>query len=410
MALILVALRNVFRNRRRSILNIIALCLGTCLMVLGLGWVEGYHSYVYTAMQNFESGEVQLIPEGYLQEERRLPLDLNLSGYRELKDRLLSVPEVREATGRIDFSMRLSNRKESIYLVGRAIDPESEANTTVLADYIHSGDYLSSQQGGVLIGKALAERMAVQPGDTVYIVAQDKYGVENFIDIRVAGIFNYGFPPIDKNVVFMDLASAMDLLSMEDEVTRIVMRLNPGISPEKGVSLLRRQGIRGEIHSWKTFAQATVSAVETDTRSFYLMLIILYLLIVLGLLNSMSMSVHERTREIGSLRALGMKRREVLGLLLAESGWISLISAAVAIVLSMPMVWYLGSVGLDITSRMPESIPVPFGEQFYADFRIRHFAISLAAATLSAMVGTIRPSVKASRLVVAEALRGGRIV
>ena len=92
MAFILLALRNVFRNRRRSVLNIIALSLATCLMVLGLGWVEGYHSYVYRAMQNFESGEVQLIPEGYLQEERRLPLDLSLPGYQSLKTRLLAMP------------------------------------------------------------------------------------------------------------------------------------------------------------------------------------------------------------------------------------------------------------------------------------------------------------------------------
>jgi len=196
---------------------------------------------------------------------------------------------------------------------------------------------------------------------------------------------------------------------MKSEVTRLVLRLNPGTSPEEGTALLRRQELEGEVYSWKRFARATVSAVETDSRSFYMMLVILYLLIVLGMLNSMSMSVHERTREIGSLRSLGMKQREVIILLLAESCWISVISAAIAIIFSLPMVWYLGSVGLDITSQIPESIPVPFGEQFYADFRIRHFAISIAAATLTAMLGTIRPARKASRLVVADALRGGKI-
>ena len=294
-------------------------------------------------------------------------------------------------------------------MAGRAIDPESEANTTVLADYIHSGSYLSSQRRGILIGKVLAERLKVNPGDTVYLLARDKYGVENFIDIQVAGIFNYGFPPIDRKVVFIDLESAMDLLDMPNEVTRIVMRLNQGTSPRQSLTVLRTNAFPGEVHSWKTFAQATVSAVETDTRSFYLMLIILYLLITLGLLNSMSMSVHERTREIGTLRAIGMKRREVMGLLLAESGWISLMAAAIAIILSIPMVWYLGSIGLDITAQMPEELPVPFGEQFYADFRIRHFITSIAAATLSALIGTIKPSFAASRLIVADAMRGGRI-
>ena len=80
--------------------------------------------------------------------------------------------------------------------------------------------------------------MNVSPGDTVYIVARDRWGAENFIDIQVAGIFHYGFPPIDKHVVFLDLQSAMDLLDMYNHVSRIVMRLNPGISAEKGAALL----------------------------------------------------------------------------------------------------------------------------------------------------------------------------
>ena len=151
MELIAIALKNVFRNRRRSILNIIALSLATALMVLGLGWVEGYHTYIYRAMQDFESGEVQMVPEHYIEEQRRFPLDLALEDYTGLKSRLKSYPEVREATGRIDFTLRLSNRKESVWLAGRAIDPESEANTTVLPRYIAEGNYLTAGRGGDFI-------------------------------------------------------------------------------------------------------------------------------------------------------------------------------------------------------------------------------------------------------------------
>lgn len=407
MELIRIALRNVFRNKRRSILNIIALSLATALMVLGLGWVEGYHTYVYRAMQNFESGEVQLIPQGYLEEGRRMPLDINLPDYASLKGRLKSIAGVREATGRIDFSLRLSNRAESIYLVGRAIDPESEANTTVLADYIKEGSYLGENRGGILIGKELAKRMGVEPGDTVYVAAQDRYGVENFTDIRVAGIFHYGFPPIDKNVVFLDLEQAMRLLDMEDRVTRVVMRLDPSLTPAEGAELLKAETLPGEIYSWKRFAQATVSAVEADSNTFYLMLVILYLLIVLGLLNSMSMSVHERTREIGTLKAIGMKRRSVVLMLMAESAWLALIAAFVAVLISLPLIWYLGSIGIDISAQLPEEIPVPFGEQFYANFKVKHFLLSIGVASLSALLGTLRPAWKASRLAVADAMRGG---
>ncbi len=407
MELIRVALKNVFRNRRRSILNIIALALATALMILGLGWVEGYHTYIYKAMQDFESGDLQIVPEDYLKEQRRFPLDLALNDYKNLKAQLKSYPEIREATGRIDFSLRLSNRKESVWLAGRGIDPESEANTTVLTRFIEQGSYLSSNSEGILLGKELAKRMGVSPGDTVYIVARDRYGAENFVDIRVSGIFHYGFPQIDKNVVFLDLESAMELLDMDNQVSRIVMRLSPGISVNRGVDTLAGKKLPGEVHGWKTFAQATVSAVEADSGSFYMMLTILYILIVLGILNSMSMSVHERTREIGTLRAIGMKKAHLTVMLLSESGWLALIAAACALILSVPMIWYLGHVGLDISSQMPEEIPVPFGEMFYADFKVHHFLFTVAVTSLAALAGTLRPALKAAKLTVADSMRGG---
>ncbi len=407
MELLSLALKNVFRNRRRSLLNIIALALATALMILGLGWVEGYHTYIYKAMQDFESGDLQMVPENYLREQRRFPLDLALDDYSSLKAQLKSYPEIREATGRIDFSLRLSNRKESVWLAGRGIDPESEGNTTVLSGFIDQGNYLSSNSRGILLGKELAERMDVSPGDTLYIVARDRYGAENFVDIRVSGIFHYGFPQIDKNVVFLDLESAMELLDMDNRVSRIVMRLSPGVSINRGVDILNGRDLPGEIYGWKTFAQATVSAVEADSGSFYMILTILYILIVLGILNSMSMSVHERTREIGTLRAIGMKRGYLTSMLLAESAWLALIAAAFALILSIPMIWYLGTVGLDISSQMPEEIPVPFGEMFYADFKLHHFLVTMAVTSLAAFAGTLRPAFKAAKLTVADSMRGG---
>jgi putative ABC transport system permease protein len=193
---------------------------------------------------------------------------------------------------------------------------------------------------------------------------------------------------------------------MDNQVTRIVMRMDEGLSPAGGVRLLKEQNLPGEVYSWKTFAQATVSAVRADTNSFYIILVVLYLLIVLGLLNSMSMSVHERTREIGTLKAIGMKKNQVVALLMTESAWMALISAAAAVLISLPMIWYLGSVGLDISSQMPDTIPVPFGEQFYADFRLRHFLIAVGIATVSGLLGTLRPALRAARMLVADAMRG----
>ncbi|MBU0935769.1 MAG: ABC transporter permease, partial [Spirochaetes bacterium] len=84
MKLLHIALRNIFRNRRRSVLNLIALTTGFVVLLLGLGWVQGYHSYVYGSMIDLETGHAHYLAKGYLEEQRRLPVDIGISNYAEL--------------------------------------------------------------------------------------------------------------------------------------------------------------------------------------------------------------------------------------------------------------------------------------------------------------------------------------
>jgi putative ABC transport system permease protein len=105
------------------------------------------------------------------------------------------------------------------------------------------------------------------------------------------------------------------------------------------------------------------------------MIVIMYLLIVLGILNSMSMSVHERTREIGTLRAIGIRRKSLVRLFMLEALWLALPAILAALILSVPGVYYLQFVGVDLAGALPPDLPVPFGERFRADFQAWHFML-----------------------------------
>ena len=306
----------------------------------------------------------------------------------------------------IYFSVKLSHKSNSIPLAGVAIDPESESNITVIKNYIKSGSYLGKNNKGILIGSPIANKINLKPGDTVFLTAMDKYGVENLIDTKVAGIFFFNFPAMDKQIIFTDLDTASFLLSMEDEVSKIVLSFNDNKNNDSKINNInenyRSKGIKS--YTWKKFEQTVVSAVEADSNSFYLILIILYILIVLGILNSTSMNIYERTKEIGTLRAIGMKKNEVILLFLFESIGLSVISAVIAFIISLPAVYYLGFVGIDISSSIPEEIPVPFGEMFYADFSISHFIIAISISCFSVILGSIKPSKRAADLVISKAL------
>ena len=405
MKLLHIALRNIFRNRRRSVLNLIALTTGFVVLLLGLGWVQGYHSYVYGSMIDLETGHAHYLAKGYLEEQRRLPVDIGISNYAELRRLLLEHPSVEAAGGRIDFAVKVAAAGQALWLIGRAVEPAEEKLVSTIDDFVVEGSFFDSGRG-LLVGRPVAEALGITAGSTVFLTARDKNGVENFIDIKVAGIFDFGYPLMDKSMVFIDMESAVRLLDTVDMVNRLVARLKPGISPERFLADAPQLPGNGEWHSWRRFADAAVKAVEADSGGFYGLIVIIYILISLGVLNSLSMTVHERSREIGTLKALGWRPARIRWLFLLEALSLASIASLAGLLVSLPLIAWLQGQGVDLTGAMPADMPVPFGERFRADFLPWHFMFSFGLSFLTALLGAWLPAGRGARLPIALALRG----
>lgn len=404
------AARNVFRNRRRSILNMIAISIGVALMFVCLGWVQGYETYIYSTVIRFQTGSAQLLHEGYEEEAARLPLDLVLPEYPQVRSRLLATPGISGASGRIDFLARLITPAGSVRLLGQGIDAEAERDVTILSRKIVRGSYLDGQPG-LLLGSGIAGKLGVEPGSVVFVSATDKYGVENRTALPVRGIFSFGYGAMDDGIVYLDLPSAQYLLDLDDEVTRIVLA-GPGGDRVRAAASGFVDGL-GEgypptkAYGWQEFAKATVSGVRTDTYSFYVVAVILFGLIIVGILNSMSMSVHERTRELSTLRAIGFRRRDAKRLILLESLILAAIGTATGLLVAAPVAVWLGIYGVDIAGSIPKDFPVPFGEMYHADYRPWHALVSIALGIGACLAGSIIPARRVARLPIAETIGGG---
>lgn len=225
-------------------------------------------------------------------------------------------------------------------------------------------------------------------------------------------------------MIYLDLATATELRDLDGAVTHVVVRIEDGRGVPSAVDAIEEvlgaaasrssnaergtddgEGTILEVRPWQDFARAAVSAVEQDTYSFTIMMAVMYLLIVVGILNSMSMSAHERTREIGTARAIGMRGRSLLVMFGFESVWQAVIAAAIALIVTAPVAIWLAAIGVDIASSMPENIPIPFGERFRADFALWHYLFTAAGGLLTALIGAIIPARRAARLTAADAMR-----
>jgi len=408
MRLFLLAFKSVFRNKRRSILNICALCLGMVVMFLGLGWVNGYHTYIYKSLMDFDTGSAQILNREYQDQARRYPLDLTVPDYARFREQLAENPDIDAVAGRINFIGTMSARGNSVTIGVSAVDPTHEAEVTVLQRQIVEGEYLVDGEGGLLLGRPLADKLKIGVGEVLFLSAVDKDGVVNLIDLPVVGLFSYGYPMMDEGQVFITLDSAWALLGLEDEVTRIVLSLSDSINPLRWVE--RHQSDWAEtglaVYDWKIFASTAVSAVESDSISFYVVLVIIYILTTIGMLNSMSMSMHERTREFGTLRAIGMKNRSLLLIITFEGISIALISMVFAMIISAPLVYLLQGIGFSFGEIMDGGLPIPFGERFRADFRVWQAVLTMGTAIVAAAIGSVLPARRIAKKTIARSLGG----
>ena len=134
------------------------------------------------------------------------------------------------------------------------------------------------------------------------------------------------------------------------------------------------------------------------------MIVVIYILILLGILNSMSMSIHERIREVGTLRAIGMRACKVTRMFLAESTVIALIGAFFGLLFAGVFAFYLSTVGIDFSSYLPKDMPIPFGEHFTADYRWYDFVLGTLLGVVTAVIGGYPPSRRAAGTPISEAM------
>jgi len=407
--LFLVGLRNIARNPRRSVLNATALSLGVAVMIIGLGWIRGYHTTIYGGVRNLETGDIEVLRDGYLDQERRLPLDLSIQDSASVAEKILRDPSVAAAAERIDFGATVGSAAGSVRVLGRGIDPAAESKVTTTSTFIAQGSFLSAGASGVLLGASLAAKLGIRVGEPVALSATDRYSVQNFIEIPVLGILRFGIPSLDDNLVFVDLATAQQLLSMPGSATRLVIRLRNGAS-EDGVLASLREMLRGTgttAYPWQRFAEIIVSATSADIGGFWIILAVIFLLVVIGIVNSMSMTVHERIREIGTLRAIGMRRFQLAFVFLSEATTLALVAAAVGCILGGIFAFYMAAVGIDFSKTSLE-MPIPFGRRFNGDYRALDFFLSSIGCMASALLGSLFPTRRAARLSISRAL-GTRI-
>ena len=404
--------RNVIKQRRRSMFNILALGVNTGMLILLIGVLRGFYLITIEKTIDLRTGHVQIHAQGYADEARRFPLDIAIHNVAAVKQAVDSLPDVVASSPRILAGATLSNGRDRAPVVLYGVIPSDERKVGAILNGIKDGHTLSDTSNGILIGKKLAELLNADVGTSLLLFAQTKEHANNLIDAEVVGIFDSGFGLADRTAIYAPLPFVSNLLDMQDEVTEIVIRAKnlrvvPKLVDQIETAVAGATNDKLVVEPWFEIAKDVVAGVKADLVSYAIFGMILVILAVFGISNTMTVAVFERTGEIGALRALGMEQKQIRAMFLAEGMTFGLFGIIIGWVIGGVSAWYMNVYGISLPKDAVDAISMPIADNYYAHSQVIDWVIGAGLAIASSWAGSVLPARRASRVPVTAALAKG---
>jgi ABC-type lipoprotein release transport system permease subunit len=399
------AYRDLGRNRRRSILTLLAVALGLALLMVMNGYIAGVTDDSLQNSIRLRTGHLQIRASSYEEEELSLQAKDLLANPDELTARASAIGGVKAAAPVIWASGILQTLDDSAGLQLYGIDVVSPIYEPIRAAVV-GGEFLApDDRGGILIGKSLADSMGIGVGQRVNLAIVNSDGRPDQGTFTIRGLIATGIPSYDQSVALMPLSRAQAFTGTNRHASAIFILLNDRADTDRVAAALRGPDLT--VLTWSDLNQVFVQTMQTG-MSFYLILDLIVMLIVAVIIaNTLLMSVFERLREMGILTALGMKGRDLLQMFLIEAAGLGLAGIAIGIALGSAGVGYLATAGIPIGDQMAAvgGSSVALGTTLYARFVPGTFAALSLAMLLMVLLASLYPAWYAARLEPVEALR-----
>jgi len=413
------AWRNIFRQKRRTILTLMTMTGGFVLSSLSIGWMNGSYGSIILFFTNNRTGQIQVHHEGYLEDPS---IYKTIDDFEQVGSVLDSIPGVRTWAPRIYTGALLATRPaghtSNVFSSSAAasvigIDPAREQDATGFRDRIAEGEMLSasdadtslSSTGQVLLGKELAITLEASVGDSLILLSQAANGAAADKRYVVVGIVSTGNTQIDRRTCYITLQDAQNLFALDGKAHEIAVMsrtLNEVDDLTEAISG-RLSGRNLETDSWKVFAKEFYNGMKADESSLKVMIFIIVLVAAMGVLNTVLMMVLERRREFGVMKAVGTRPGFIVRMIILEANVMGFFSILLGSVISTVGLLFLSRNGIALNP------PLDYGgtvfREMIATISPDCYWIPATCVILIATVVSLIPALKAAHTEPAKALR-----
>jgi len=402
---LLLALRNVRRNVRRSGIALAAVGFGIVAMLLAAGFIEDILHGMREETIETHLGHIQVTRPNYLQGGLAAPFDFLLPEASPERKALEEMEGVVVLSPRLSFNGLISLGETTVSFLAEGVEPEKERRLAKQLKIVHGQNLIDAEPKSVILGQGLAASLGAKVGDKVVLVVNTQKGGVNALEVSVRGTFTTAAKAYDDIALRLPLRSAQKLLRVQG-AHRWVLLLDRTERTPTVLPLVERQlqGKRFAVVPWNELADFYNKTVTLFSRQVTVMKLIIAAIIVLSISNTMMMSVMERTGEVGTSMALGDTRRGMLALFLSEGFILGLAGALVGLGAGLALAALISHVGI------PMPPPPGATEGFTAKIRVTP-ALAMQAlflAIVTTLIASVYPAWKASRMIIVDALRHNR--
>lgn len=404
MASLLIAVRNLTRNRRRALMALLTVGMAVIAMVLADGFVQ----WIFWAMREgtiqSQLGHIQVVRPGYHRAGAADPFAYILPRDAAEQRAIEKMPGVKVAAPRLSVSGLVSHGENTVSFIADGIDPKRETELSKAFRIVEGHDLAGADGLEVILGRGLARNLGVKPGDTVALLSSTASGGINAVEAQVAGLFISANQAYDDSALRLPIGLAQTLLRVEGAHSWLIL-LEQTERTDGQLAQLRKRFPEAthqlEFVPWYERADFYNKTVALFSQQMNVLRTIVGVIIVLSISNMLVMNVLERTGEIGTLLAVGFRRKKIMQFFAVEGLLLGFIGGAAGVLIAYGLAGLISAIGI------PMPPPPGMEEGYTAEIRITLpvLANAFAIAFFTTALAGLYPAWKASRLNIINALR-----
>ncbi|GAB6100729.1 ABC transporter permease [Halanaerocella petrolearia] len=410
------ATKNLFRNKLRTTISVIAIAFAVMIVVVLRGLIIGMVDSMFQLHIQYDAGHIKIINQEYEQKEKLLSLNYPVNGFdkkgiNKMQAELNKVKGVKETIPRIKFGAAVSTEDDMVTMMGWGVNPKKEVQFTDIKSYLTKGRMIGRGKKEIIAGTKLLDKLGAKVGDKVTIVYTTSWGSFKGSTVKIVGEIESGFKLLDDKSFYLPLDQPQNILAMPDMATEILLQTDNYRQVDQITTQVR--GLfkeKGQQETYKVSAwnqgNGIIQYLQVAKNIYNLVYVFVILLSCIVVVSTMVMIVKERTQEIGMMTALGLKRQEILYLFIIEGLGLGLAGSLLGVVTGGIITKVLSIVGLDYSAAMSDvGSEIIMRPVIYPSFDITNLIYAFILGTIVVTITSIIPARKAAKLEPTEALR-----